>query len=276
MLLPRMLLHRPPHAQVAIGGEAGPDLERRAQRAESLITMGELSSARQALEGADLAKGDQRTRALLTDVNRRSNHPRDPLLEELTAYELVARFELDENMYGPKSAHFATRCCWRAVRNDHQACPPLLDDTRGMRLFAELGSRLVKALVPEVAIDLITVGRLTALSKPDGGVGGIVVGVVVRCLVARTMAQQLSEAVARATAPNQCGLSTRAGCECVGHVLQGITDLHPELTITSIDGISVFGMISRESMTRWLLEVEGGGAALPFVRMFHGSPSEYL
>ena len=50
----------------------------------------------------------------------------------------------------------------------------------------------------------------------------------------------------------------------------------PELTITSIDGIGAFDKISRESMMRGLLDVEGGGDALPFVRMFHGSPSEYL
>ena len=37
-------------------------------------------------------------RALLTDVNRRPNRPRDPLPDELTAFELVARFELDEHM----------------------------------------------------------------------------------------------------------------------------------------------------------------------------------
>ena len=73
---------------------------------------------------------------------------------------------------------------------------PLLDDVRGMRLFTEVGSRLAK-----VAIDLIRVGRLTALSKPDGGVRGIVAGDVVRRLVARTMAQHLSKAVERATAP---------------------------------------------------------------------------
>ena len=38
-----------------------PDLERRTLRAETLIQMGGLSSARQALEGAELAKRDRRT-----------------------------------------------------------------------------------------------------------------------------------------------------------------------------------------------------------------------
>ena len=99
--------------------------------------------------------------------------------------------------------------------------------------------------------------------------GGTVVGDVVPRLVARTMAQQLWNGQ---LPPFQHALSTRAGCECIAHVLQGITELHPELTITSIDGISAFDMISRESMSRGLLEVEGGGAALPFVRTFYGSP----
>ena len=36
----------------------------------------------------------------------------------------------------------------------------------------------------------VRVGRMTALQKPDGGVRGIVVGDVVRRLVARTLAQQ--------------------------------------------------------------------------------------
>ena len=90
------------------------------------------------------------------------------------------------------------------------------------------------------------------------------------------MAQQLSEAVERATAPYQCALRTRAGCECVAHVLQGITEFHPELTITSMDGIRAFDMVSRESMLGEFLEVDGRGAALPSVRMFHGYLSEYL
>ena len=54
------------------------------------------------------------------------------------------------------------------------------------------------------------------------------------------------------SAPFQYALSMRAGCKCLAHV-QGIAELDRELTITSIDGISVFDLIS------CLLEVEGGG-----------------
>ena len=73
---------------------------------------------------------------------------------------------------------------------------PLLDDVRGMRLLS-FGD------VPEVA-QMVRVGRLAALAKP-------VAGDVVRRLVSRTIAQQLSAAVETATAPHQYALSTKQG-----------------------------------------------------------------
>ena len=100
-------------------------------------------------------------------------------------------------------------------------------------------------------------GRMTALRKGDGGVRGIVVGDVIRRLVARTISQQLSKTVEAATAPFQYALSTRAGCECVAHTLQGLTELNPRATVVSIDGISVYDQISRAAMFSGLLNVEG-------------------
>ena len=94
-------------------------------------------------------------------------------------------------------------------------------------------------------------------------------------LVAQTISQQLSQAVGAATAPFQYALSTRAGCECVAHTLQGSTELNPRATVVSMDGISAHHQISRAAMLSGLLDVEGGGQALPFVRMFYGSPSSY-
>ena len=67
----------------------------------------------------------------------------------------------------------------------------------------------------------------------------------------------------KATAPYQYALSTRAGCECIAHTLQGLTELHPEATVTSIDGIGAFDLISRESMLTRLRDVSGGSEVLP-------------
>ena len=71
-----------------------------------------------------------------------------------------------------------------------------------------------------------------------------------------------------ATAPHQLALSTRAGCECVAHMLQGVTDVNPGVTVTSIDGVSAFDVISRRAMMDGLRRVDGGLATLPFVRIF--------
>ena len=44
----------------------------------------------------------------------------------------------------------------------------------------------------------------------------------------------------------------------------------------SLDGISAFDLISRKSMLEGLCRIPGGEQVLPFVRMFHGSPSVHL
>ena len=113
---------------------------------------------------------------------------------------------------------------------------------------------------------------MTALRKANGGVRGIVVGEVVRRLVARTMAQQLGPQVEAATASFQYAFSTRAGSECVAHVIQGLCEVNPEATVMLIDGISAFDQISRAAMLDGLFSRKGH----PFVRMFCSSPSVYI
>ena len=71
-------------------------------------------------------------------------------------------------------------------------------------------------------------------------------------------------------------MSTRAGCECIAHMLQVRTDLHDRATVLSIDGIGAFNLVSSESMLRGLLRVEGGDSVLPFVRQFYASPSSCI
>ena len=93
-------------------------------------------------------------------------------------------------------------------------------------------------------------------------------------LVARTISQQLGKAVEGATASSQYALSTRAGCECVAHVLQALTDLDPKATILSIDGISAYDLISRRAMLTELASVDGGGQVVPFVKVFCGAPPQ--
>ena len=136
-----------------------------------------------------------------------------------------------------------------------------------------MAEQFARAQVPQGVVDMVRLGRLTALSKPDGGVRGIIAGDVVRLLVARTMSQQLTPVVERATRPHQYAMTT-SGCECIAHALQGLTEIDPEATIISIDGVGAFDLISRRAMLEGLREVSSD--AVPFARMFHGQASEYL
>ena len=52
--------------------------------------------------------------------------------------------------------------------------------------------------------------------------------------------------------------------------------MDPNTAIISIDGISAFDQISRAAMLDGLMNVEGEGKVVPFVRMFYGSRSSYL
>ena len=72
------------------------------------------------------------------------------------------------------------------MTNEHLR--PLLDDWASMQVLFKAGE--VFGLIPESVVHIVKMGRMTALSKSDGGVRGIVAGDVFRRLIARTMAKQ--------------------------------------------------------------------------------------
>ena len=251
------------------------DVEKRAAKALMMVQMGELSSARQALEGAELAPGSPATLAALRDPTRRPDQPRDPIPPALM--DLVPRsFELDEVMFVKNLRSFKRGAAGGPSSMTMEHLRPLLESPRDTHLLYGACQLLAVANIPQEVKDGFRLGRMTALAKPDGGVRGIVAGDVIRRLTARTIAQQLGKAVEACTAPFQCALSTKAGCECIPHTLQALCELNPEATVISVDGISAFDLVSRRAMLEGLHSVPGGAEALPFVRMFYGQLSRYL
>ena len=97
---------------------------------------------------------------------------------------------------------------------------PLFDYAHDTARFWRFSEDLARAFVPEEIVNSIRLGRLTALQKPSGGVRGIVCVDTIRHIVAKTIAQQFSEVVQRATAPFQYALSTNSGPESIAHALK--------------------------------------------------------
>ena len=80
----------------------------------------------------------------------------------------------------------------------------------------------------------------------------------------------------KATAPFQFALKTRAGSECVAHTLRTLSELNETTKILSVDGVGAFDLISRSAMMQGLVDMPGGVKVLPFVRVFYGTPSQFL
>ena len=131
----------------------------------------------------------------LTDPEKRPPPPRAPLSPEVAEAQPVEAFKLD-------SIEFLT-CLTRARRGAAASPSGMTSDHFFLVLENEGDSEL-----------LCRVASLLSL----GQVRGIVVGDVLRRLVARTIAKQVIEKVEAATAPFQYALSTKAGCECIAHV----------------------------------------------------------
>ena len=111
----------------------------------------------------------------------------------------------------------------------------VLDDTDTFHVLLSACNNLAQARVPGEIAQALMSARLTALTLTDGGVTGIATGCSLRRLVARTMAKQFIKVFEAECSPSQYALSTRAGTDCVGHLLRAATDARPTATILSVE-----------------------------------------
>ena len=190
----------------------GDDVHKRADRALKLVQMGELSAGRLVLDGAQVADGNQATLKALTDKRRRPPVPRAPLSQFVLESQPEV-FSLDEGLFvqSLRSSRRGAAAGPSGMTAVHQQ--PVLDTARYTSLFFQLATVLARAQAPAAAVEGVRMGRITALKKPNGGIREIVVGDILRRLVARTMAKQMAARVEAATAPFRCALTTKAGCE---------------------------------------------------------------
>ena len=251
-------------------------IQARAARALGLVHMGELSNARQALEGDCLAPGTEKTWKALTDEERRPpgvREPLDPFVAEVDP-TVPLNLDIDVLFQSLRNSRRGAAAGPSGMTTEHLKI--LLDDAAGSSLLGDVATLFGRGQLPEDILTAVRVGRMTALQKPDGGVRGVVVGDVFRRLVARTIAKQFAEQAEGATHPFQYALSTRAGTECVAHIVQALTSMDENATLLSIDGVGAYDSISRRAMFRGLADMVDGEKIIPFVRQFYDSPSTFL
>ena len=166
-------------------------VERRADRAEALVCMGELSAGRQALEGAPVAPGNDRTLRELHNPVRRPPQLRAPLSEDLQTAQPEIPFQLDQGLLvkNLKSARRGAAGGPSSMTAEHLR--PLLDSEADCDKFWFLCQAFAQSHIPEEVLTAVRMGRITALQKLSGRIRGIVVGNKVRRLVSRTIARVL-------------------------------------------------------------------------------------
>ena len=168
----------------------GDDIQKRVRRAFHMVQLGEVSAGRQALEGASLAAGDQKTLNALRDPTRRPAVPRDSVPDDIVGLEPEEQFVFDQDMFlhNVRTARRGAAPGPSGMTADHLR--PLVEHSGAARALSHGASLMAQARIPEEIMSAIRCGRMIALQKPDGGVRGIVVGDVFRRAVARTIAQQ--------------------------------------------------------------------------------------
>ena len=134
------------------------EMEERAIRAETLIHLGELSQARQDLEGAELAPGNHATLDALQDEERRRPLPRGALPPDLVHHMPVRLFQLDEHIISRnlRSSRRGAAAGPSGVTMEHMR--HLLDDVKALHSFFLMGEQLAQVKVPFAIVNLIRMG----------------------------------------------------------------------------------------------------------------------
>ena len=244
------------------------EAERRGLAAQERVKRGQVSRARQALVGAALSP---KTEGTLDEFRRRRPQAAlRPIPQVVMDYAPDSPLVLDMKIFVK---------CLRTAPGGSSAGPGgcsnemlkvCLDDQETCQLLFLAAEVFARGTAPNVS-HCFMLANLTALQKKDGGVRGIATGTTFRRLVAKTLARQFSRQVTAACAPFQFALSTRAGVDCVGHVVRATADADGEATLLSIDGVGAYDHELRSSMLAKLFEVPRLRPLLPFVRSIYAA-----
>ena len=102
-----------------------------------------------------------------------------------------------------------------------------LEDDQSLELLTSAAQKLAEGDVPPEIVRAMRVSSITALSKDNGRVRGIVAGSVIRRLTCKAVAQQFSAKLLQATESWQYALSTRAGTDALAHAVWLLLEADP-------------------------------------------------
>ena len=133
-------------------------VEKRVERAEALISMGEIPAVRHALKGSQVAPGNKDTLNALRDEDRRPPVPRDPIPDENLTTVPGRPFQFDKNefLHCLRTARRGAAGEPTGMRTEHLR--PLIDNEDDCNMFHEVAQSLAQASIPEEILAALRVG----------------------------------------------------------------------------------------------------------------------
>ena len=242
------------------------------ERAIGRIKDGQLTRARQELCAQSLAPGTAATLNALLDPTRRPPELQRFNEEVLTSQPAVP-IQLDAKIFSDclRTAPKGSSGALSGTR--YEFLKLAFDDAATLASLTHIAQIMARAQIPPEVATALSTGALTAIQKPAGGIRGIVAGEAMKRLVSKTLAKQFAPELQAACLPYQFGLSTRAGTDCVGHIIRAATDANPRATLLSIDGVGAFDHVKRQCMLGALTRLPSANKLLPYARMTYNRVS---
>ena len=134
--------------------------ESRSARALFLTQLGELLSARHALEASPLAPGDESTRAKLTDENRRPSKPRTRLDQDILEMEPEEPFHIDVDklQHNLRTARRGAAGGPSGMTSEHLKI--VMESPACANLLGEAASQMAQGDIPEEIVRAIRFGEI--------------------------------------------------------------------------------------------------------------------
>ena len=140
--------------------------ERRAERAQQLANLGELSSARLALEGSALAPGNLATLRSLTNPARRPARPREPMPQSVVDHLATGVFSLDSEGFLRNLRVSKKGAAGGLSGMTAEHLRPLLERPADAELLCSLGQELAEASTPSSVVDVLGGGQSRHCRSP--------------------------------------------------------------------------------------------------------------
>ena len=241
-----------------------------ANEVQRRVHKGEWRGAASLLQSRGLAPPTEATRAALQ--RKLVGGPDDALPPRERPEHTVRGVCRDSLLRALRSAPFASAPGPSGTRFAHLQA--MQGNPRALAWLAVARDRLADGNLPDGAVDLLGLTKLTPLLKDGGGIRPVAGGECLRKLTARALVREHRETLQEAVGEHQFGAGRAAGGEKLVHTVQAVATHRPGHAWVQLDIANAFPSVCRRAVLDAL--AEHAPALLPLAETFLRRPSTFV